>query len=418
MAHVLTLAYRPRVWEELVGNEIYVTMLRNSVVRNDIKHGYFVSGTRGSGKTTAVRIFAKAIQCEQSSNGNPCNLCKTCRDIDRDVCPDVLEIDAASENKVESIRALIQGLHYTPSCRKKVVILDEVHALSNAAANVLLKTLEEPPEHVVFMFCTTDPEKVLDTIISRCLRFDFRRIQSADIAARLKKIAKEEMIDAEDAALETIAEAVNGGMRDAITILDQAQLLAAKVTVQTVQDIIGFVPYNEVYQLFEHVAAKAYDRAADWAETVTSQKSHTDTLLSLLHFLEALSLMAAGAKTPRKVPQDFVDKTKQMAAQFDMKTILDMADIVRQAIADLRRRAAGDPKTLVLLAVLGVVAAAQGHQPGQARRTLKQMVEESTRAVTLAKRNTTIRKYFDGEILSIVNQAEKEPDPPAETAET
>jgi len=205
-SQVLALKYRPRTWDELIGNSMYIEMLKNTVIREEVKNAYFFSGVRGSGKTTTVRIFAKALQCENQQEGNPCNECDSCSSIDADANMDVLEIDAASENKVESIRELIRSLSFAPVGSKyKVIILDECHQLSNAASNALLKTLEEPPEYVVFMFCTTDPDKVIDTIISRCLRFDFRRLATADIEERLVIICTKEALTFEKEALKIVA---------------------------------------------------------------------------------------------------------------------------------------------------------------------------------------------------------------------
>jgi len=409
---VLTLKFRPRTWSELVGNSLYREMLMNSVIRREVKNAYFMSGSKGSGKTTTVRILAKAIQCPNQQGGDPCNKCSTCREIDADICADVLEIDAASENRVESIRELIQQLQFAPvSCPKKVVILDEVHMLSNAAANALLKTLEEPPEHVVFMFCTTDPDKVIDTIISRCLRFDFRRLSAVDIFERLKEIAEKESIDVEKAALSLISESVNGAMRDAITVLDQAQLLTSRITEDSIAQIIGFVSFRDVFSLFEALAGEDFAKMSEWAETVSSQKSHVDIVNSILSFLQQLLVVQAGGKKGLKVPDDLLDSVKQMSTRFTLAEISSMATYARAAMSDIRRRTVDDTGIIVQLLLVAFIALKQGGMAqGQAGAPVRSMADvvaniETTPNTAIAK-SSLIRRYFTGNLVLVKESGE------------
>ncbi|MBR0458254.1 MAG: DNA polymerase III subunit gamma/tau, partial [Victivallales bacterium] len=219
---VLARKWRPQTFAEVVGQEHITRTLKNAIVHNRIGSAYLFVGSRGIGKTTSARIFAKALNCLNNHDGEPCCQCQNCREIAAGTSLDVIEIDGASHNKVEDIRDIRDDVQYAPTNGKyKIYIIDEVHMLSTAAWNALLKTLEEPPAHVKFLFATTEPHKVLPTIISRCQRFDLKRISVPLIVARLREIANGEHVNIEDAALAAIARAADGGMRDAQSIFDE-----------------------------------------------------------------------------------------------------------------------------------------------------------------------------------------------------
>ena len=219
---VLARKWRPQTFAEVVGQEHISRTLRNAIIQNRIGHAYLFVGSRGIGKTTTARIFAKALNCANNVDGEPCCKCQSCREVAAGTSMDVIEIDGASHNKVEHIRDIRENVQYTPVNGKyKIYIIDEVHMLTPQAWNALLKTLEEPPEHVKFLFATTEPHKVLPTIISRCQRFDLKRISVPLIVQRLRQIADGEHIHVEDNALAAIARAADGGMRDAQSIFDQ-----------------------------------------------------------------------------------------------------------------------------------------------------------------------------------------------------
>lgn len=233
--------YRPQKFEDVAGQEHIITTLRHAVEENKIAHAYLFCGPRGTGKTTIAKLLAKAINC--TGNLKPCDECENCQEITQGNHPDVIEIDAASNNGVDEVRSLIEKVKYAPTQgRFKVYIIDEVHMMSIGAFNALLKTLEEPPAHVVFILATTEPHKILPTIISRCQRFDFTKLTLKDIVARMKIVVKEENYKCDNEALEMIAKLADGGMRDALSILEQCLAFNDQhLTVQDVNHIYGIV---------------------------------------------------------------------------------------------------------------------------------------------------------------------------------
>lgn len=234
--------YRPKDFDEIVDQKAVVTTLRNQVKFNQLGHAYLFCGTRGTGKTSAAKVFAKAVNCLHPIDGNPCNCCELCMEAEQGF--NTIEIDAASNNGVDNIRDLREEVQYTPSKgRFKVYIIDEVHMLSTSAFNALLKTLEEPPEHVIFVLATTDPQKVIPTIISRCQRYDFKRITAASLKDHLRHVCDMEGIRAEDEALSYIAMMADGGCRDALSILDQchAYYINDTITLARAQEVLGAV---------------------------------------------------------------------------------------------------------------------------------------------------------------------------------
>jgi DNA polymerase-3 subunit gamma/tau len=249
--------YRPQTFAELVGQGAIAQTLSNALNQQRIAPAYLFTGARGTGKTSSARIFAKSLNClnHPAPTEQPCGQCEVCRAIANGSALDVIEIDAASNTGVDNIRELIERAQFAPvQCRYKVYIIDEVHMLSTAAFNALLKTLEEPPPRVVFILATTDPQRVLPTIISRCQRFDFRRIPLADLVAHLRTIATQEAIAITPEALLIVAQMAQGGLRDAESMLDQLSLLQGEITVERVWDLVGAVPERELLQLVQAIA--------------------------------------------------------------------------------------------------------------------------------------------------------------------
>ena len=255
MHKALYRVYRPKNFEDVVGQEHIVKTLKNQIKNNNIGHAYLFSGTRGTGKTSTAKIFARAVNCLNPINEEPCNECEICKDTLNDNIMDIVEIDAASNNSVDDIRELRESVKYTPSKAKyKVYIIDEVHMLSQGAFNALLKTLEEPPSYVIFILATTEPHKIPATILSRCQRFDFKRVSSKDIANRMEYICKKENIEAEDKALSLIARNSQGALRDALSILDQCMSFGNdKIEYDDVIELLGTVNTDELFQLSQAI---------------------------------------------------------------------------------------------------------------------------------------------------------------------
>ena len=250
MYQALYRKWRPKTFADVVGQEHITSTLRRQVAEGRLSHAYLFTGTRGTGKTTCAKILAKAVNCENPQDGDPCNACPACLGIESGAFLDVTELDAASNNGVDSVRALRDEAIYSPAqVKKRVYIIDEVHMLSTAAFNALLKILEEPPEHLMFILATTELHKVLPTILSRCQRFAFRRILPRDIEARLDYVAKAEGIDLKPDGAELLARLSDGALRDALSLLDQCSAAGGSIGASEVLDTLGLAGNVQTAQL-------------------------------------------------------------------------------------------------------------------------------------------------------------------------
>ena len=275
MYRALYRKWRPQRFEDVVGQRAIVTALKNQITANRVGHAYLFTGVRGTGKTTCAKIFAKAVNCLHPVNGDPCGECEICKGIDNGSILDVVEMDAASNNGVDDIRDLRDETAYTPSaCKYKVYIIDEVHMLSTAAFNALLKTLEEPPAHVIFILATTEIQKVPATILSRCQRYDFTRIGPEDIARRVEYIAGEEKLELSSDGAELIARLADGALRDALSILDTCAGVTAKIDADVVRRMAGVTDRSYLFRISD--ALEAQDGATALAQLAQLRQQSVD----------------------------------------------------------------------------------------------------------------------------------------------
>ena len=284
---VLARKWRPKTFADLVGQEHVVKALRNALEKGRLHHAYLLTGTRGVGKTTIARILAKSLNCEHPKEGEPCGQCQSCRDIDTGRFVDLLEIDAASNTGIDNIREVLENAQYAPTAGKyKVYIIDEVHMLSKSAFNAMLKTLEEPPEHVKFILATTDPHKVPVTVLSRCLQFVLRNMTAQQVSQHLAHVLTSEQIPYEAPALALLGRAAAGSMRDALSLLDQAIAMGSgSVTEADVRQMIGAVDQRYLYSLLQAAANQDGAALLATAQEMAGRAIGFDSALSELALL-------------------------------------------------------------------------------------------------------------------------------------
>lgn len=284
---VLARKWRPKTFSDLVGQEHVVKALKNALDKGRLHHAYLLTGTRGVGKTTIARILAKSLNCEHAHNGDPCGQCTSCTQIDSGRYVDLLEIDAASNTGIDNIREVLENAQYAPTVGKyKVYIIDEVHMLSKSAFNAMLKTLEEPPEHVKFILATTDPHKVPITVLSRCLQFVLRNMTTQQVAEHLAYVLTQEQIPFEAPALQLLGRAAMGSMRDALSLLDQAIAMGSgKVTEPDVRQMIGAVDKRYLYELLQYIVNQDGEALVAKAQEMAARAIGFDSALSELAVL-------------------------------------------------------------------------------------------------------------------------------------
>lgn len=319
---VLYRKYRPDNFENVVGQDYTVDMLKNSICNNKNSHAYIFTGPRGTGKTSSAKIFAKALNCENPINGSPCNECSSC--VSFNESPDIIEIDAASNNGVDEIRELINNVKLVPSNSKyKVYIIDEVHMLSTSAFNALLLTLEEPPEHVVFILATTDIQNVPITILSRCQRFDFKPINKDDIVKRLKYICNEENINASDEALAEIALISNGGMRDSLGMLDQLSTTNDEVTLELVSEYFGSISMKKIDEIISQLENGSINELIESLENI--KKTGTNYSVFIEKVISKLKSVAIDIRMSRGNHKIYFENIYNLV--FDLNTLLSSSSL-------------------------------------------------------------------------------------------
>ena len=340
MYQALYRVWRPKTFSDMVGQEAIVRTLRNQVMTGRVAHAYLFCGSRGTGKTSAARILTRAINCLNPQNGDPCGECESCRTIEADASFDVYEMDAASNSRVEEIRELLEKVDYPPQFGKyKVYIIDEVHMLSNAAFNALLKTLEEPPEYMVFILATTEPQKLPSTILSRCQRYDFGRYSEEQIAGHLQKVVEQSGETAEPEALDLVARAAEGGMRDALSILDMCMGSGEKITEEHVRAALGTADRAFLFSFADAIARRDGGEALRLIEELMRGGRDVQVFLkdvsAHLRLLMAALLCGPGEGMPG-VSGENAKRYAQQAKQFSQQRLLRVLDGCMRAEADTR----------------------------------------------------------------------------------
>lgn len=334
---VLARKWRPQTFKDMVGQEAILRMMANALDQQRIHHAYLFTGTRGVGKTTLARILAKCLNCESGITSNPCGTCGTCKAVDAGQFLDLYEVDAASRTKVEDTRELLDNVPYPPTQgRYKVYLIDEVHMLSNHSFNALLKTLEEPPEHVKFLLATTDPKRLPITILSRCLQFHLKRILPAQIAQHLEHICKTENIKYETAALERLAHAADGSMRDALSLLDQAIAYGhGEVKFDDVKNMLGSMAQDDVLPIVQALAnqdgSQLLTTIAQIAESAPDFQQVLEEIINLFHQMAIAQIVPDATRTNDGIKALALQFTPEDVQLYYQIALLGRRDIVHAA---------------------------------------------------------------------------------------
>ena len=327
--------YRPQTFHDLIGQENIVHALSKAIELNRIAHAYLLCGPRGTGKTSSARILAKSLNCKEGPTLTPCGKCPACLDIINSIPVDVIEIDAASNRSVEDTQAILEKIQYVPvNGRYKIYVIDEVHMLSKHAFNALLKTLEEPPENVIFILATTEPHKVLDTIISRCQRFDFRRITTDDIVKRLQYISEQENINISKEALYAIAKNSQGGMRDALALLDQISVLGVGKQIDTndVNEILGKISYDTLHEITECIINSDCSKSVSLIDNIYANGNEPVQIVTNLiqYFRDLMIVKNCSDKelifSLTQINEANYEKTKPQTEKFTVSEIIQIID--------------------------------------------------------------------------------------------
>lgn len=344
MAYVaLYRKWRPQGFDSLVGQEAVRTALTNALETGRIAHAYLFAGPRGTGKTSTAKILAKAVNCEHGPTPNPCNKCQNCVRINDGTSMDVFEIDAASNRGIDEIRDLREKVAFAPvNGRYKVYIIDEVHMLTTEAFNALLKTLEEPPPHVIFILATTEPHKIPATIHSRCQRFDFKRVTDSDIVKRLREVADGSGIAADDDALQLIAVQADGGMRDALSLLDQCGVMAERVSAETVRSVLGIVGREALRELVKAVGEGNVPKSLELLEALLAGgKDVKQIITELAEYLRAVLLYKASPEYREIYLTDTKEAIAAMEGLFSTDRLMAAQERLHQCMLELRQSVRG-----------------------------------------------------------------------------
>lgn len=352
--------YRPKTFEEILGQEHITTTLKNQIKNDNTGHAYLFSGTHGTGKTSAAKIFSRAVNCLDPRDGEPCNQCKNCLEILAETTVDVVEMDAASNNSVDDIRELREKVVYPPTnIVKKVYIIDEVHMLSRSAFNALLKTLEEPPRHILFILATTEPERLPQTILSRCQRFDFKRISTEDIIKNMKFIVEDLGKEIDEDALTLIARNSEGAMRDALSLLDQCISFSdEKITYEVALDLLGITNKDIVFELVDSTIEGSLEKALNSLDEISRSGKDMETLTGDLvsHFRNLM--VAKSSSDPGAILNiDNIEAFQEQSGKVSIEFILKALNILIEAAS--KGKWSGEARLVLEMSIINMVGIEQ-----------------------------------------------------------
>ncbi|MBR6722187.1 DNA polymerase III subunit gamma/tau [bacterium] len=416
--------YRPQAIEQIVGQEHIKKALANAIQMDRISHAYLFTGPRGTGKTSTARIFAKSLNCENGPTISPCSECENCRNITNSIPIDVIEIDAASNRSVNDADEIIQKVALAPvQSRYKIYIIDEVHMLTNQAFNALLKTLEEPPKNVIFILATTEVHKVLDTIKSRCQRFDFKRITTDDISKHLRYIADNENINITDEALSYIAQNSAGGMRDSIALLDQLSVLNSTdeaISVDDINSLLGRLSFDSLTSLFSAIAESNQNQALEVLNSIYNQGNEPSQILSnLLEYLRNALILKSVGNVSNAVVQLNDEQTKTLNAKLEPLEAHQLVSLIDKCASYAKElKLTSNPKLWLDVAILDMANLVQNTKLEDLQRRISMLeTGEAPRLVQTSPYNTPpspvkkteVMKPIKPEVKPVASKVEEKP---------
>ncbi len=408
--------FRPQRFEDMAGQEHITRTLQNALLKEQFSHAYLFNGPRGTGKTSAAKILAKAVNCEQAPVSEPCNECEACRGITNGSISDVIEIDAASNNGVDEIRDIRDNVKYAPSSvRYKVYIIDEVHMLSTGAFNALLKTLEEPPAHVIFVLATTEPHKIPLTIISRCQRFDFKRIGTSAIINRLSYIVEEEKLSVDDGVLSLIAKASEGGMRDALSVLDQVAAYSDEmIKTDDVLEVTGMVSGQFMSEIVNAVEENNAPGAIRKVNDVLDKGKDANKLMDdLVFYYRDLLLFQTSAELEEMLTRPYADDNfKNQAAQIPAEKLYYYMDQLNRVLQNMKRT--NHPRILLEMVLINLC----NGENNPSESVSPQVSDVNPQLERLEQRLLELEKRLDQQPVQTSEVQENKPKEPRRTART
>lgn len=385
--------FRPKTFDDVMGQEHITTTLKNQIRNNNVAHAYLFSGTRGTGKTSTAKVFARAVNCTNSHDGNPCNECDACKGILDETIMDVIEMDAASNTSVEDIRDLREKAKYPPSkCKYKVYIIDEVHMISKGASNALLKILEEPPKHLIFILATTEPQRLPTTILSRCQRFDFKRITVADMINNMQDILNEVGVKVDPKGLSLIARNSDGAMRDALSLLDQCLSFSGEeMTYDHILSILGVVNNDIIYEITDAIIGKDTDKALELIEHIVQNGKDINQFIKdlILHFRNLMvSKVSGNVENVIDETEEMIERLRKQATHIGTSGIINILKILSDA--ETQCKWSSQPRIILEVSIVRMLNESLGVETEDLAERIRRLEEKLENGII--SRNTVSKK--------------------------